>query len=67
MKKLYRSQHNRKVAGVLGGLAQYINMDATLLRVLFIILMFATAIFPFVLGYIIAMLAIPKDPGYIEG
>jgi phage shock protein C len=34
-RKLYRSRSNRQVAGVCGGLAQYFNLDATLLRILF--------------------------------
>jgi phage shock protein C len=37
-RKLYRSRTNRKLAGVCGGLAQYFNLDATLVRVLFIVL-----------------------------
>jgi len=37
-RKLYRSKTDRKLAGVCGGLAQYFNVDATLIRVLFIVL-----------------------------
>jgi phage shock protein C len=37
-RKLYRSRINRKLAGVCGGLAQYLNTDATLIRVLFVVL-----------------------------
>jgi phage shock protein C len=37
-RKLYRSRSNRQVAGVCGGLAQYFNLDATLLRILFVVL-----------------------------
>jgi phage shock protein C len=37
-RKLYRSRTNRKLAGVCGGLAQYFNLDATLIRVLFVVL-----------------------------
>jgi phage shock protein C len=37
-RKLYRSRTNRKVAGVCGGLAQSFNTDATVIRVLFVIL-----------------------------
>jgi phage shock protein C len=33
-----RSKTNRKLAGVCGGLAQYFNLDATLIRVLFVLL-----------------------------
>ena len=37
-RKLYRSRTDRKLAGVCGGLAQYFNVDATLIRVLFVAL-----------------------------
>jgi phage shock protein C len=37
-RKLYRSRSNRQVAGVCGGLAEYFNMDATLIRILFVVL-----------------------------
>jgi len=37
-RKLYRSKTDRKLAGVCGGLAQYFNVDATLIRVLFVVL-----------------------------
>jgi phage shock protein C len=37
-RKLYRSRTDRKVAGVCGGLAQYFKLDATLIRVLFVLL-----------------------------
>ena len=39
-RKLYRSKTNRKLAWVCGGLAQYFNVDATLIRVLFVGLTF---------------------------
>ena len=42
MRKLYRSRTNRKLAGVIGGISQYIGIDASLLRVLFIISLFFT-------------------------
>jgi phage shock protein C len=37
-RKLYRSQNRRMVAGVCGGLADYFNIDVTVIRVLFLIL-----------------------------
>jgi phage shock protein C len=37
-RKLYRSRTDRKLAGVCGGLAQYFKLDATLIRVLFVLL-----------------------------
>jgi phage shock protein C len=38
VRKLYRSQTQRMIAGVCGGLAEYFNLDATLMRVLFLLL-----------------------------
>lgn len=60
-KRLYRSKRNRIVAGILGGLGEYLNIDPTVLRVIFIILMVATAFFPCVIGYIIAYFVIPEE------
>jgi phage shock protein C len=37
-RKLYRSRNQRMLAGVCGGLAEYFNVDATLIRVLFLVL-----------------------------
>ncbi|HEY6686262.1 MAG TPA: PspC domain-containing protein [Propionibacteriaceae bacterium] len=37
-RKLYRSRNQRMLAGVCGGLAEYFNFDATLIRVLFLVL-----------------------------
>lgn len=39
-KRLYRSQTDRQVAGVCGGLADYFNVDATLVRIIFLLLFF---------------------------
>lgn len=60
-KKLYRSRSNRMIAGVIGGFAQYIGMDATILRLIFIVLLFATAFFPLAVFYLAAMFIIPRD------
>jgi phage shock protein C len=37
-RKLYRSKANRQIAGVCGGLAEFFNVDTTLIRVLFVVL-----------------------------
>jgi phage shock protein C len=37
-RKLYRSKTNRQIAGVCGGLAEFFNVDTTLIRVLFVVL-----------------------------
>ncbi|MFC3041311.1 PspC domain-containing protein [Virgibacillus xinjiangensis] len=60
MKKLYRSESNRMFAGVLGGLAEYFHMDATILRLLFAVLLI-TSVFTFGLVYLVAVFIIPNE------
>lgn len=60
-RKLTRSTTDKYLAGVLGGLAEYFNLDATLLRVLFILVSFLTANIPTFTIYIILAFIIPKD------
>ncbi len=65
-KKLYRSTGNRMIAGVCGGLAEYFNVDPTVIRLAYVLLSVFTAAFPGILVYIIATLIIPQDPGYTD-
>ncbi|MGD0695159.1 MAG: PspC domain-containing protein [Terriglobia bacterium] len=59
-KKLTRSRSDVKIAGVCGGLAKYLDMDPTLVRLVWVML----AIFVGwgVVGYIIAWIVLPEDP-----
>ena len=41
MTKLYKSSTDKKVMGVCGGLAEYFNVDATVIRIIFFFLIFA--------------------------
>ena len=60
MKKLYRSRTDRKIAGVCGGFAEYLNIDPTLVRLLvaFAVLFAGTG----VLAYIVCAIVIPEAP-----
>lgn len=60
-KRLTRPRGDRWVAGVLGGLAAYLGTDPTIVRLLAIIVMLITGLFPFVLIYLIAWIAIPES------
>lgn len=60
MKKLMRSRHDRKVSGVLGGLSNYLGMDASLVRILFVVLLIFTGFFPMGLIYILSIFLIPE-------
>ncbi len=59
-KKLMRSRADNKIAGVCGGFAEYLEIDSTLVRILWLML----AVFGGwgVLGYIIAWIVMPQEP-----
>ena len=59
MKRLYRSQKDRKIAGILGGIGEVYNVDPNLLRLLAILLLFATGVLPVVITYIVAWVILP--------
>lgn len=60
-KRLTRPRENRMIAGVCAGLAEYMNLDVSLVRLLFVIIMLVTAVFPMGLFYIIAWIIIPEE------
>ncbi len=64
--KLYRSTGNKMICGVCGGIAEFFNIDPTLIRLAYVALSIFTAAFPGLLVYIIAALIIPSDPGYTD-
>jgi len=66
MRKLYRSTRDRKLFGVCGGLADYLGVDATLLRILLIIVAVFSA-GSVIIVYIIAGFIIPQETHYGGG
>ena len=62
-KKLYRSQADRMIGGVCGGLGKYLNIDATVLRVIAVLLAIVTGVILGVIAYLIMMLIVPLEPG----
>lgn len=63
MNKLYRSRRDKKVTGLCGGLAEAMNVDVTLLRLLVVITTFFTG-GTVIFIYFVAAIVIPKEPGY---
>lgn len=60
-KRLYRSRKERLLLGVCGGIAEYFALDPTLVRLVFILLIFASGpLLP--LFYIVAAIVIPEKP-----
>ncbi|NLK73530.1 MAG: PspC domain-containing protein [Clostridiales bacterium] len=59
-KKLYRSRTDKKISGVCGGIAEYFNIDSTIIRLVVVFLTLAW--FTGLIIYIVAALIIPEEP-----
>ena len=59
MKKLYRSQKDKKIAGIFGGLGEIFSIDPTLLRLAFVFIGLATGIIPVLVAYLVGWIIIP--------
>lgn len=60
-KKLYRSRTDKMVSGVCGGLGKYLGIDATLIRLVFVLLLLFGVGSGLIL-YIILMVIVPEEP-----
>ena len=60
-KPLRRSRQNRMVAGVMGGLARYFDLDVTLLRIIYVLVSLFSAGFPGLIVYLILWLLMPLE------
>lgn len=58
-KRLYRSRENKMLCGVCGGIGEYFNVDATLIRLLFVLFGCTGS---GIVAYIIAAIIIPDRP-----
>ena len=66
MHRLYRSTTDKVIAGVCGGVAKHLNVDPVLVRLIYILLTFATGLGPGVVVYLIAWLVIPEGANSAE-
>ena len=65
MKKLYRSEKDKVIAGVLGGFAEYINVDSTVVRLGYVLITLFSC-FAGILFYIIAWIIIPNKVSHVS-
>lgn len=63
MKKLYKSSKDKKICGVCGGLAEYLNIDSTVIRLLMVVFCLMGS---GLLAYIIAAIVMPSDVDLIQ-
>jgi phage shock protein PspC (stress-responsive transcriptional regulator) len=60
-KRLTRSRKDRMLAGICGGIADYLVVDPTVVRLIFSLATFFTVLFPGVLIYLIMWIVVPKE------
>ena len=61
-KRLYRSESDRMIAGVLGGLAGYLRIEPSLTRIGYVLMTVLTGFVPGVFLYLVMTLIIPPEP-----
>ncbi len=59
-KKLYRSQSNKIISGILGGIGEYLEIDPSVVRVIFILVTCLTGFVPGIIFYFIALFVVPQ-------
>ena len=64
VRRLYRSQKDRMVGGVCGGLGDFFKVDPIIFRLIFVLMLFGVG--SGVLVYIVMMLIIPEEPIEID-
>ena len=62
MKRLYRSQTDKKIAGIFGGISEMYDVDPSVLRLVMVFLGLGTGIVPLLVTYIVGWMIIPKGP-----
>lgn len=59
---LQRSRKNRRIAGVCGGIAEWLGWDPTIVRVLYVLVSLLSAAFPGTIVYLVLWFAMPRAP-----
>lgn len=65
-KKLYKSDSNKVLFGVIGGVGEYFDIDPTILRLGYIVIAFMSGFFPALIGYFIAAIIVPKKVHHVH-
>ncbi len=60
MEQLYRSENNKIIAGIFGGLGERYGADPVLLRLVFVLLTAFTGFVPGIIAYIVSIFVVPR-------
>jgi phage shock protein C len=66
-KRLYRSTTQKMIGGVCGGLAEYFDVDVSLVRLIFVGIALVSLLLPMIVFYIIAWIVIPGRHAFPPG
>jgi phage shock protein C len=61
-RRLTRSSRHKMIAGVCGGIAEYFDLDPTVVRVAYVLVSIVSVAFPGILAYIVLMFVMPPPP-----
>jgi phage shock protein C len=64
-KRMVRPRANRTIAGVCAGMAQYLDVDVALMRLIWALVTLLSGIFPGVIVYAMAWIIVPEEPYYL--
>ena len=64
-KRLFRLSTDKKIAGICSGLAKYLNIDVTLVRILVVAMTAVTGFIPGIIAYIIVWMIMPLEEPYV--
>lgn len=67
MKRLHKSEKDKMIAGVFGGLGEYFNVDPTIFRLIGVLILLVTGVLPGIVFYILAVMIVPKQPAETTG
>ncbi|HKI03271.1 MAG TPA: PspC domain-containing protein [Thermoanaerobaculia bacterium] len=59
---LYRSRRNKMIAGVCGGIADFLGWDPTVVRIAYVLVSVLSVVFPGTIAYIVLWAVMPKEP-----
>ena len=62
VKRLYRSRRERKLAGVCAGFGEFLGVDPTIVRILYLVVTIITGFFPGIFIYFAMALIMPVEP-----
>lgn len=60
MEKKLRRSNNKMIAGICSGIADYLAIDPTIVRIVYVLLSLSTVAFPGIILYIILLLIMPQ-------